>query len=62
MGLAAIAARSAFRMKAGAVTILPLLLTVMTIGKGVKMGGHARRADVEATGASGSTTMAILAI
>ena len=62
MGLAAIAAGSAFGMKAGVVMILPLLLTIVTIDKGVEMGGHARRADVEATGAGGSTTMAILAI
>ena len=62
MGLAAIAAGSAFRMKVGALTILPLPLTVVMISKGVGMRGHAGRADVEATGAVGSTTMAILAI
>ena len=60
--MTAIAARSAFGMKAGAVMILPLPLTVVTIGRGVGMRGHARRANVEATGAGGSTTMAILAI
>ena len=60
--MAAIAARSAFGTKVGALTILPLLLIVVMIGKGVGMGGHAGRVDVEATGAGGSTTMAILAI
>ena len=60
--MGAIAAGSAFRMKAGAVTILPLPLIMVMTSKGVEMRGHARRADVEATGASGSTTMAILAI
>ena len=60
--MAAIAARSAPGMKVGAVTILPLLLTIVTISKGVEMEGHAGRANVEATCASGSTTMAISAI
>ena len=62
MGLAAIAAGSAFGMKAGAVMILPLPLIVVMTGKGVGMGIHARRANVEATGAGGLTTMAFSAI
>ena len=49
-------------MKVGAVMTLPLPLIVVTISKDVEMRGHAVRADVEATGASGSTTMAISAI
>ena len=62
IGLAAIAARSAFGMKAGAVMTLPLPLIMVMIGRSVGTGRGAGRADVEATGAGESIAMACSAI